>query len=260
MEIFICGSRRGTNIHKSIYLIEAHFAHLDISLLPTYAQIHVLSLHSLNRYRAMPIRSGRFSVDNNATDRHTIVLGRKSDAIIRVFNSGYIPFKVIAGVGQAQVLSPSYSYDVMGGSASTAIKIEALKNGVQQGIYEHLVTTREIRSGRFNTNNTRYKANGTDTFAVDDALLIADLRALDGGKSAYYRFFNSGDVAFGIYLMDKTGEGDAPGGAGGAVSLTILDPDQSLDVAVSKTNGAIWVKSQVAGKPIEGIYDFLDRD
>jgi len=209
----------------------------------------------------MPVRSGRFSIQKNAAERHTIVTGRKNDAVIRVFNSGYIPFKVIAGKGQPLVLSPSYSYDVMGGHtpnspASKSIMIEAVEDGVQQGMYEHLTAAHEIRSGRFNTNNVRFKSDGITPFAPNDALLVADLTQLSGQSEAvYYRFFNSGDAAYGIYLMKKTGEGDAPT----AVAMTVVEPEQSLDISVTASNGAVWVKSQ-SDAPIEGIYDFLDRE
>ncbi|MCA8986058.1 MAG: hypothetical protein KDA78_00360 [Planctomycetaceae bacterium] len=189
----------------------------------------------------MPLRSGRFSFKNGT---QTIIKGKNPDAIFRVLNSGDELIKVDVD-GTTVELNPKYSIDIAGGDL---IQIVSDGNKLAQGMYDYLSEYRDIRSGRFNTINPRKNK------VVHDPLLIIDY-SLASKSVLFYRFFNSSDDNQVINIYVTKDATTLPSGSPDFV----LNPEQSIDLQCVKSGskGAIWVKSNVNNKPIDGIYDYL---
>ncbi len=197
----------------------------------------------------MSIRSGRFSFKKSeAASGHQIVLGARSEAMYRIFNSGIHAFEVVVNNEVITTLHPRYTLDI---SCQGVVKIQPLANAANDneysGIYDQLSDSREIRSGRFNTE--RQGPSGE--------FLLIDLRNND--RKNIYRIFNSGDKAFDLKVKKSAN------GAADPIDLVSLDAGQSIDLIARKSGPAedidqIWVYRQKNDDNIEGIYDYLGSE
>lgn len=179
----------------------------------------------------MAIRNGRFK--GAAGDTRKIIHG-KAGAFYRIFNSGDGPFTVNNG-GTNITLAPTFSLDLGIKGDVTVTSTEPF-----DGIYQYLHGTIPVRSGRF-----RFLPPATPAGLPYPHEIIN----LDGGsRDAFYRIYNSGDEPIEVTFAN---------GSSGKVDV---EPDQSFDFPASK-NKPVTVQSKGGNnlKPIQGIYDFLER-
>lgn len=183
----------------------------------------------------MAIRSGRFKVELTASSPpRAIIRSDKSVAFYRIFNSGDKTFTLDNGSGAPWDVAPTFSLDF---SVNGTAAVSGSAGTVIEGIYEYLdnqIVGQALRSGRFNIKGPAAATHK-----------IIDLAHKKPEQQAYYRIFNSGEIAFEVW------EGQP--GAGGSNQLATVEKEQSFDFEIASKRD-IWVKGSGA---IEGIYDFL---
>ncbi|MCG6156260.1 hypothetical protein [Rubinisphaera margarita] len=166
----------------------------------------------------------------------------------RIFNSGIHPFEVVVNNDTITTVHPRYALDI---SCQGVVKIKAPAGAADTdefaGIYDQLSDSREVRSGRFNTE----RPGPTGEF------LIIDLR--NNESKNIYRIFNSGKKPFDLKAKRSADGAAAP------VELVTVKEGQSIDLIARKSGAAqdidqIWIYRQNNGDSIEGIYDYLGSE
>lgn len=179
----------------------------------------------------MAIRSGRFKVDN-AKGGITIIKGKKG-AFYRIFNSGKESFNVVVD-GTTIPLATASSVDVAASASDGSVEINTGTKQAAEGIYDLIGSPDPTRDFLVSPDSTR-----SGRFTVDQ--YTAPITIVKGRSGAFYRIFNSGENKFTVKPDGNTNR---------EVNRW---PKWSLDVAV----GEIVVEGEV-GKPLEGIYEYLD--
>ncbi len=167
-----------------------------------------------------------------------MIINAKNGAFYRIFNSGGSDFDVKAKTGAGIPRRPKFSLDF---AVDGEVWVTGTVGDTIEGIYEYLDSQAPVRSGRFKIK----KVVDGDGNTVVDPTAEHKIIALGGGKSAWYRIFNSGvhDIILGYSPGDPK----------------ILKNEQSFDFEVGYKR-EITVESEHIDKPIEGIYDFLGRE
>lgn len=183
-------------------------------------------------------QSGRCTFEAATAGETRRVIGRARPRFYRVLNSGDDDLQVMVGTTALDV-KPGMSIDfVPAMDGNVEIKSTAASQLVES-IYDELNRNLSVKSGRF-----------FGTIATTAPLTIVDV-AQGAGAAATYRFLNSGDHPFQVFV-----NGAAQCGTGG------LLPGQSFDLKVAvgpNLNVSVSRITDTGDPEINGIYEYVNR-